>query len=123
MTQDHLVLFLQSDDPERLHYAAMLAASAAALDWEVTLVLLGGALRRWVAGTLDEGLPEPAPSGSSSLLFESTRAFGRLTVLTCGADVQASGLERPRVLERVDEISGLPSILLRTRLAGTRYYI
>lgn len=123
MTRDHLVLFLQTEDPTRLHYAAMLSASAAALDWEITLVVLGGALKRWVEGTLDDGLPRQVPSGSSSLLFDSTRAFGRLTVLTCGADVQASGLERQRVLDRVDDISGLPSILLRIRGATTQLFI
>lgn len=123
MSDDRLVLYLQSGDPARLHYAAMLAASAAALDWEVVVIVLGAALRRWVEGTLDEGLPRPSPSGSSSLLFESTRAFGRLTVLTCGADVQASGLERRLVEERVDDISGIPSILLRTRGATTQLFI
>lgn len=123
MKTDQLALIVQSGDADRLHYAAMLAASAAALDWEITVVLLGEALRKWADGRLDEGLTQPAPSGATSLLFETTAAFGRMTVLTCGADVAAAGLARAEVLKRVDEIQGLPSILMRIREAGTKLYI
>lgn len=123
MKTDQLALIVQSADPERLHYAAMLAASAAALDWEITVVVLGEALRKWVDGRLDDGLRQPAPSGATTLLFETTAAFGRMTVLTCGADVAAAGLTRAAVLQRVDEIQGLPSILLRIREVGTKLYI
>lgn len=123
MKTDQLALIVQSADPERLHYAAMLAASAAALDWEITVVVLGEALRKWVDGRLDDGLKQPAPSGTTALLFETTAAFGRMTVLTCGADVAAAGLTRAAVLQRVDEIQGLPSILLRIREVGTKLYI
>lgn len=123
MKTDQLALIVQSADPERLHYAAMLAASAAALDWEITVVVLGEALRKWVDGRLDDGLKQPAPSGATALLFETTAAFGRMTVLTCGADVAAAGLSRAAVLQRVDEIQGLPSILLRIREVGTKLYI
>jgi peroxiredoxin family protein len=123
MKTDQLALIVQSADPERLHYAAMLAASAAALDWEITVVVLGEALRKWVDGRLDDGLKQPAPSGATALLFATTAAFGRMTVLTCGADVAAAGLSRAAVLQRVDEIQGLPSILLRIREVGTKLYI
>ena len=123
MKTDQLALIVQSADPERLHYAAMLAASAAALDWEITVVVLGEALRKWVDGLLDDVLRQPAPSGVTALLFETTAAFGRMTVLTCGADVAAAGLTRAAVLQRVDEIQGLPSILLRIREVGTKLYI
>ena len=44
MKTDQLALIVQSGDADRLHYAAMLAASAAALDWEITVDEQSGAV-------------------------------------------------------------------------------
>ena len=84
---------------------------------------LGGGQGNQRVCLMDDGLKQPAPSGATALLFETTAAFGRMTVLTCGADVAAAGLTRAAVLQRVDEIQGLPSILLRIREVGTKLYI
>lgn len=121
MTTTRLALFLQSDSPERIRTAASILASAAALDWDVTAVFLGGALKRLVEGRLNEGSPsgESGPDG----LIQSARSFGRLTVMACTADAQSTGLSREAILRHVDEIAAMPTILLRIEGAPTKLFL
>jgi peroxiredoxin family protein len=118
-----LAIFLQSGDPERVRNAATVVAAAAALNWEVIVVLLGEALRLHVEGRLD-----PMPEGEKdpsrpSALIRSARDFGRVTLLACSADARRTGLGERRVRESVDSILGMPTILRRMKDAGTKLWI
>ncbi len=128
---NRLALFLSSGTTERLKQGASIVASAAALDWEVTVVLMGEALRRFIEDRLDEerasaagpAAAEEADLQRISSLLASAVAFGRVTFLACTADAQSSGYGRERLLTRVDDVVAMPTILLRIRDAGVQLFI
>jgi peroxiredoxin family protein len=118
-----MALFLQSGAPDRLASAASLMAGAAALDWEVVVVLLGEALRRFVSDRFDEGAGDRPEDARPSALVRSAVSFGRVTFLACSADARGAGHPEEVVRARVDEILAMSTILLRVQDAGTKLYI
>lgn len=124
LNPDRMALLIETDDPVRLQHAVALMAAATALEWGVTVVLLGPALRRYVEGRLDEGLPAPgARPEPTSQLWDEAASLGRLTVLACSADARAAGYRRADLAGKLDAVMGMPTILLRIREAGTRLFI
>ncbi len=116
-----LAVFVQSGSPDRIRTAASILASAAALDWDITAIFMGEALSRLVEGRLNEGSgsDESGPEG----LIQSARSFGRMSVLACTADAQSTGFSRKEILEHVDDIVAMPTILLRIEGAGTKLFL
>ena len=116
-----LALFIQSGSPDRIRTAASILASAAALDWEITAIFMGEALSRLVEGRLNEGSreDESGPAG----LIQSARSFGKMSVLACTADAQSTGLSRATILQHVDDIAAMPTILLRIEGAATKLFL
>jgi peroxiredoxin family protein len=123
LNQRRLALFLQSGEPDRIRNAVSVVAGAAALNWEVVLVLLGDALKRHVEDRLD---PEDAggddPSRPSALL-RSAVDFGKVTILACSADARLAGVKESRLKARVDQVVGMTTILRRIQNAGTKLWI
>lgn len=118
-----MALFLQSGSPERLASAASLMAGAAALDWEIVVVLLGDALRKFVDDRLDEGAAEGPGDARPSGLVRSAVSFGRVTFLACSADARGAGHPEEIIRSRVDEILAMSTILRRVQDAGTKLYL
>ena len=121
MKSARLAIFLQSGSPEKIRTAASLLASAAALDWEVTAIFMGEALRKLVEARLDEGLR--SDDAGASGLIQSARSFGRTSILACTADAQSTGRSREEILKHVDDILAMPTILLRIEGAATKLFI
>lgn len=108
------VLLLENGDPGRLAEAAAMAAAAASLGTDVTLVWLAGALQAFASGRLDE---EPGGTGTAVRLLAEARETGRVRMLACSAAAVGSGVSPQRVRERVDDIVGWPTILSLLRSA------
>jgi predicted peroxiredoxin len=102
------VLLLESDDAGRLSEAAAMAASAASLGTDITLVWLSGALEALVSGRLDEDPDEPR---TASRLLAEARDTGRVQALACSAAVVESGATPEALRGSVDEIVGWPTIV------------
>jgi peroxiredoxin family protein len=118
-----MALFLQSGAPERLASAASFMAGAAALDWEIVVVLLGEALRKFAGDRLDDGAADGPEEARPAALMRSAVAFGRVTFLACSADARSSGFPEEVLRQRVDEILGMSTILRRVQDAGTKLYL
>jgi len=108
------VLLLTSGDPHRLSEAAAMAASAASLGTDVTLVWLSGALEALVSGRLDD---EPGEPGTASRLLAEARDTGRLHAMACSAAVVESGATPEALRASVDDIVGWPTIVALLRNA------
>jgi predicted peroxiredoxin len=108
------VLLLETDDAGRLSEAAAMAASAASLGTEVTLVWLSGALEALLSGRLDD---EPGEPGRASRLLAEARETGRVHALACSAAVVESGAAPEALRGSVDEIVGWPTIVSLIRSA------
>jgi len=102
------VLLLESNEPGRLSEAAAMAASAASLGTNVTLVWLAGALEALVSGRLDDGADG---SGTAARLFAEARETGRVQALACSAAVVGSGASPQALRDSVDEVVGWPTIV------------
>jgi peroxiredoxin family protein len=118
-----MALFLQSGAPDRLASAASLVAGAAALDWEIVVVLLGDALRKFAGDRLDEGYGDRPEEARPAALIRSATAFGRVTFLACSADARGSGFPEEVLRLRVDEVLGMSTILMRVQDSGTKLYL
>jgi len=99
------VLLLESGDAGRLTEAASMAASAASLGSDVTLIWLAGALQALVSGRLDDG-----PGSAADLLAEA-RETGRVRMLACSAAAVRRGASPDTVRSCVDEVVGWPTIV------------
>jgi hypothetical protein len=88
------VLLLESDDAGRLSEAAAMAASAASLGTDITLVWLSGALEALVSGRLDgerplghhlslHGRPNRSVEKRRKIFFARALTFG-LPAIVCG---------------------------------------
>jgi peroxiredoxin family protein len=118
-----MAILLQSGDPERVRNVASMVAGAAALNWEVVLVLFGEALENHVLGRLDPpdlGQEDPA---RPSALIRSAVEFGRVTILACSADARRCGLDEALIRAKVDDILGMTTILRRIQDAGTKLWV
>ena len=108
------VLLLESGDPRRLCEAAAMAATAASLGTDVTLVWLAGGLQALVSGRLDT---EPAEPRCAADLFAEARDTGRVRSLACSAAMVGSGVSPQTLRPSVDEIVGWPTIVSLLRSA------
>ncbi len=108
-----LVIFLHRGSWQDRYQAVTLAVTAAALGEAVTVALFFEPLRRWVAGTFDEGEPpEAAGARVGSLresLDEARRALG-LEVVACDTAVHLAGLDPDAVRGALDRLATLPSL-------------
>lgn len=117
MNEQKLALFVESDAPARLRLAGTMVASAALLDWEVLVVWVGEALARLVEGRLDEGISDGA---RPSALLAEARALRPVTFLACSADSAGLGRSREELLQHLDDVVAMTTILRRVQDAGTK---
>lgn len=108
-----LVVFLHGAAWEDRYQAVTLAVTAAAHGEPVTVALFFEPLRRWVAGTFDEGAPpEAAAARVTSLgaaLEEARRELG-LRVVACDTAVRLAGLDPAAAAPALDGVEPLPSL-------------
>lgn len=133
-----LVIFAQSSTYDRLYQTATIAVTAAAMGEEVYVVLFFEALRKFVDGKTDiedmsvefqnhgkdvyQKMKKMNPNSIPDMI-ETVKSLGTLKFLACSANVEFMGLEKEEVLKKVDEITGLPSILKLVSEADTTLYI
>ena len=85
MNSRSLVFFVESDNPVRLTHLATMMMSAVLLDRPVTVVWMGAALARLMAGELDPSAGAPAAgsddSGTTQALLHEARVLGGVNYL------------------------------------------
>ena len=133
-----LVIFAQSSTYDKLYQSATIAVTAAAMGEEVYVVLFFEALKKFVEGKTDiedmsaefqnhgrdvyQKMKEMNPNSITDMI-DTVKSLGTLKFLACSANVDFMGLKKEDVLKKVDEISGLPSILKLVSEADTTLYI
>lgn len=108
------VILLETADARRLEEAAAMAASAASLGEEVTVVWLSNAAEALLSGRLADQSQGPR---SAARLFAEARETGRVRFLACSAAIGRSGVSAPGLRENVDEIVGWPTLVSVIRAA------
>ncbi len=108
-----VVVFLQHGAWADRYQAATLAATAAALGDEVTVVLFFEPLRLWVEGRFDDGAPPEAAAARvvslRGILEEVRRELG-VRVVACDTAVLLAGLAPDAVRPLLDGLDTLPSL-------------
>ena len=132
------VIFAHSGTYDKLYQTTTIAVTAAAMGEEVYVVLFFEALRKFVNGRTDEldMSPEFPNQGrdvynkmktlnpnSITEMIDTVKELGTLKFLACSANVEFMGFKKEEVLAKVDEITGLPSILKLASEAETKLYI
>lgn len=138
MSAPLFVIFAHSGEYDRLYQVATLAASAAANDEEVHIILFFGALQRFVNDDLDDATLPPSygkegpriearmresRAHSVSELIDTARQVGKVRLYACAAQVKFLGLSSAEVEGVVDEVISLPNFLKRTEGARTKLFI
>jgi len=133
-----LVIFAHSSTFDRLYQTATIAVTAAAMGEEVYVVLFFEALKKFVEGKTDiedmsaefqnngkdvyQKMKAMNPNSITEMI-DTVKSLGTLKFLACSANVEFMGLRKEEVLKKVDEITGLPSILKLVSEADTTLYI
>ncbi|OGL40876.1 MAG: hypothetical protein A3C43_03985 [Candidatus Schekmanbacteria bacterium RIFCSPHIGHO2_02_FULL_38_11] len=133
-----LVIFAHSSTFDRLYQTATIAVTAAAMGEEVYVVLFFEALKKFVEGKTDiedmsaefqnngkdvyQKMKAMNPNSITEMI-DTVKSLGTLKFLACSANVEFMGLRKEEVLKKVDEITGLPSILKLASDADTKLYI
>ncbi len=139
MTQKpRFVLFAHNATYDKLHQAATLGLTAAAMGKDVTVVLLFWTIKKLAEGRIDEldFPPEYAASADEvarlikhkkvpkiSEMLEEAKLVGTFQVVACSAGLEYMGVEEHAVTTRVDAVMGLPAILKLTAGAETTLFI
>ena len=133
-----LVIFAHGSTYDKLYQIATIAVTAVAMGEEVYVVLFFEALRKFVEGKTDiEDMSAEFQGKSRDVyqkmtvmnpnsipeMIETVKSLGTLKFLACSANVEFMGLKKEEVLKKVDEITGLPSILKLVSEADTTLYI
>ncbi len=132
------VIFAHNATYDKLHQAATLGLTAAAMGKDVIVVLLFWTIKKLAEGKMDQ-LDFPPEYGASadevarllkekkvpaiSEMFQDARRVGKFRLIACSAGLEYMGVDGRAVEQQVDEILGLPAILKLTEDAETKLFI
>ena len=137
-TKPRFVIFAHNATYDNLHQVATLGLTAAALEKDVTVVLLFWTIKKLAEGRIDEVDFPPEYGGSGeevkrllaekkvpriSQMFPEARLVGQFKLVACSAGIEYMGVDSDVVAKSVDEVMGLPAILSLTAGAETTLFI
>ena len=132
------IIFAHNATYDKLHQAATLGMTAAAMGKDVTVVLLFWTIKKLAEGRLDE-LDFPPEYGSQAPevaklikernvpliteMLDEARKVGQFRLVACSAGLEYMGVDSDVVAKNVDEVMGLPAILSLSAGAETTLFI
>ncbi|MCP9465413.1 MAG: hypothetical protein NNA25_11555 [Nitrospira sp.] len=132
------VIFAHNATYDKLHQAATLGLTAAAMGKDVIVVLLFWTIKKLAEGRLDEVdfPPEYAAASAEvarllkekkvptiSEMFQDAKRVGKFRLVACSAGLEYMGVDNQAVEQQVDQVLGLPAILKLTEGAETKLFI
>ncbi|MGQ0810515.1 MAG: hypothetical protein ACT4OO_04740 [Nitrospiraceae bacterium] len=137
-TKAKFVIFAHNATYDKLHQVATLGLTAAAMEKDVSVVLLFWTIKKLAEGRIDEVDFPPEYSASAeevrrllkdkkvptiSEMFQEAKQVGRFRLIACSAGLEYMGVDAEAVAKNVDEVLGLPAILTLTAGAETTLFI
>ena len=132
------IIFAHNATYDKLHQAATLGMTAAAMGKDVTVVLLFWTIKKLAEGRLNE-LDFPPEYGSQAQevaklikernipliteMLDEARKVGQFRLVACSAGLEYMGVDSDVVAKNVDEVMGLPAILSLSAGAETTLFI
>ncbi len=132
------IIFAHNATYDKLHQVATLGLTAAAMNKDVTVVLLFWTIKKLSEGRLNE-LDFPPEYESQAIevaklikernvpliteMLEEARSVGQFRIVACSAGLEYMGVDADVVASHVDEVMGLPAILLLSAGAETTLFI
>ncbi|MGB0911859.1 MAG: hypothetical protein ACPGYT_15980 [Nitrospirales bacterium] len=132
------IIFAHNATYDKLHQVATLGLTAAAMDKDVTVVLLFWTIKKLSEGRLNELDFPPEYAGQSAEvaklikernvplitdMLDEAKKVGQCRVVACSAGLEYMGVNADVVAKHVDEVMGLPAILSLTAGAETTLFI
>ncbi|WP_447969993.1 hypothetical protein [Nitrospira sp. M1] len=132
------IIFAHNATYDKLHQVATLGLTAAAMDKDVTVVLLFWTIKKLSEGRLNELDFPPEYEGQAAEvaalikernvplitdMLEEAKKVGQFRVVACSAGLEYMGVDSDAVAKQVDEVMGLPAILSLTAGAETTLFI
>jgi peroxiredoxin family protein len=132
------VIFAHNATYDKLHQAATLGLTAAAMGKDVSVILLFWTIKKLAEGRIDaiDFPPEYGEQGNEvarllkeknvpriSEMFKEARQVGQFRMVACSAGLEYMGVDPDAVAKNVDEVMGLPAILSLTAGAETTLFI
>jgi peroxiredoxin family protein len=132
------VLFAHNATYDKLHQVATLGLTAAAMGKDVIVILLFWTIKKLAEGKFDQIDFPPEYAGSTaevarllkekkvpkiSEMFEEAKLVGKVRIIACSAGLEYMGVDGEVVAKKVDEVMGLPAILVLTADAETKLFI
>ncbi len=132
------IIFAHNATYDKLHQVATLGLTAAAMDKDVTVVLLFWTIKKLSEGRLNElDFPPEYESQAAEVaklikernvplitdMLDEAKKVGQFRVVACSAGLEYMGVDADVVAKHVDEVMGLPAILLLTAGAETTLFI
>jgi peroxiredoxin family protein len=136
--QPKFVIFAHHATYDRLHQVATLGLTAAAMEKDVIVILLFWTIKKLAEGKIDviDFPPEYASSADEvarllkekkvpkiSEMFQEAKLVGRFRLIACSAGLEYMGVDSAVVEKNVDEVMGLPAIIVLTSDAETKLFI
>ena len=132
------VLFAQNATYDKLHQVETLGLTAAAMGKDVIVILLFWTIKKLAEGKFDQIDFPPEYAGSAeevarllkdknvpkiSEMLEEAKLVENIPIIACSAGLEYMGLDGEVVAKKVDEVMGLPAILVLTADAETKLFI
>ncbi len=132
------VIFSHNATYDKLHQVATLGLTAAAMGKDVIVVLLFWTIKKLAEGQIDavDFPPEYRKHAEEvgrlltqkkvpriSEMFHEARQVGRFRLIACSAGLEYMGVDADAVAKNVDDVLGLPAILVLTAGAETTLFI
>jgi len=132
------IIFAHNATYDKLHQVATLGLTAAAMNKDVTVVLLFWTIKKLSEGRLNELDFPPEYEGQAAEvarlikerhvpliteMLEEAKKVGQFRVVACSAGLEYMGVDSDAVAKQVDEVMGLPTILSLTAGAETTLFI
>lgn len=132
------IIFAHNATYDKLHQVATLGLTAAAMNKDVTVVLLFWTIKKLSEGRLNElDFPPEYESQATEVaklikernvpliteMLEEARSVGQFRIVACSAGLEYMGVDADVVASHVDEVMGLPAILSLSAGAETTLFI
>jgi peroxiredoxin family protein len=132
------VLFVHGGTYDKLHQAATIALTAAAMGKEVYVFLMFWAIKKLAMGELDRVDFSPAYEAHAdevarimtekkvpkiSEMFAEAKQVGSFKLIACSAGLEYMSVKYENLAEKVDDVLGLPLILNLAADAETTLFI
>ena len=136
--QPKFVIFAHHATYDRLHQVATLGLTAAAMGKDVIVILLFWTIKKLAEGKIDviDFPPEYTSSADEvarllkekkvpkiSEMFQGAKHVGKFRLIACSAGLEYMGVDSAVVEKNVDEVMGLPAIIVLTSDAETKLFI